>query len=86
MGAGSGRDGVLWAAWAGGSLAVFGAIEGWALATGRPTLSRQVYDASKRWLIVPFLSGCAVGALANHFWGMAEPSSAGAAIKRKGAG
>lgn len=66
------RDGLVWAAWAAGSLAALGALEGWALLTERKTLSRQVCDAAARWPLLTFFVGCAVGVLADHFWGGEE--------------
>jgi hypothetical protein len=39
-----------------------------ALATGRRTLSRMVWNATRAWPPLPFVAGIAVGGLAVHFW------------------
>lgn len=44
------------------------AYEGWALATGRKTLSRMVWNATQGWGLLPWLVGVGCGSLATHFW------------------
>ena len=44
------------------------AYEGWALATGRRTLSRMVYDANRRFGLLGPLMGFVAGALLTHFF------------------
>ena len=44
------------------------AYEGYALATGKRTLSRMMYDASKAWPLLPYVWGVVTGGLAVHFW------------------
>lgn len=40
----------------------------WCVLTGRRTLSSYVIADSRLYPLVPFATGCAVGALAVHFW------------------
>jgi hypothetical protein len=58
----------LWTAWFALSVAAFAGLETWALMTGRKTLSRCVWDLSRKWPPVIFLAGFVVGALATHFF------------------
>jgi hypothetical protein len=60
---------LVWALWFGGFLLAFAAIEGLALLTGRPTLSRTVWRTEARFPILSFLIGAVVGSLAIHFFG-----------------
>jgi hypothetical protein len=61
---------LLWALWLLAIAVSFAAFEGWALKTGRPTLSRWTWTVSKAWPPFPFFIGLLVGFLACHFfWG-----------------
>jgi len=44
------------------------AYEVWALATGRRTLSRMIYDANTAWPLLSTLVGLVVGGLLVHFF------------------
>ena len=57
-----------WAIWVVAIAVSFGVLEGWALMTGRPTLSRTVWVFSKAWPPLPFVAGLLAGFLASHFW------------------
>jgi len=46
----------------------FAALEGYALATKRSTLSRFVWNISKAWPPFGWVCGVLVGFLACHFW------------------
>jgi hypothetical protein len=58
----------LWTLWLLAIAVSFAIFEGWALKTGRPTLSRWTWDISKAWPPYPFFAGLIVGFLACHFW------------------
>ncbi len=58
-----------WALWFVGSLLAFALVESYAIATGRPTLSRTVWRTEARFPILSFLTGLAIGGLAVHFFG-----------------
>ena len=57
-----------WAVWILLIAASFAAMEGFALATDRMTLSRFTWIASKRFPPLPFVVGLIIGFLACHFW------------------
>jgi hypothetical protein len=60
---------VFWTIWLFFLLPVsFAAAEGYALYTGRQTLSRYIWNLSKAWPPFPFVSGFIIGFLACHFW------------------
>lgn len=46
----------------------FGCLEGYAIATGRMTLSRWTWNMTKAWPPWAFCCGLAVGFLACHFF------------------
>lgn len=51
------------------SVLVIGVVlESYALRTGRTTLSRYVWKASKAWPPLPFIIGSVCGGAAVHFW------------------
>lgn len=50
-------------------LIAFALFEAFAIATGRPTLSRTVWRAEARWPLFSFLVGGMIGGLAVHFFG-----------------
>lgn len=58
----------VWTIWLLFFVASFALLEWYALHTNRTTLSRYVWNASKRWPVLPFVLGCIVGGLAVHFW------------------
>jgi hypothetical protein len=41
--------------------------EAWAIIRGHPTITDQVRDANKGFVLLPFLSGLIIGGLAVHF-------------------
>jgi hypothetical protein len=43
-------------------------MEAYYLETGRDTLSRRVWKASKAWPLLPWVVGAVSGGLAVHFW------------------
>jgi hypothetical protein len=57
-----------WAGWLLLLIVSFAILEGWALATGRTTLSRSVWTWSRNWPMLPFVAGLVAGCLACHFW------------------
>ncbi len=58
----------LWLGWLLLALLAFGVLETWALRTGRLTLSRVTWEASRAWPPLPFVIGLVAGGLAVHFW------------------
>ena len=58
----------VWVAWVLFIAASFGVFEGWALKTGRPTLSRTVWEISAAWPPLGWVVGVLVGFLAAHFF------------------
>lgn len=42
--------------------------EAWALRSGRRTLSRMMWEATRAWPLLPWLVGVVCGGLAVHFW------------------
>ena len=59
----------LWVLWALFPLAVlFAILEGMALAKGRTTLSRTVWEITKDWPPFPWVVGIIVGFLGAHFF------------------
>jgi hypothetical protein len=59
---------VVWAAWLMVIVVSFAGFEGYALTTGRTTLSRWVWTVSKAWPPFPWIAGVLTGFLAAHFW------------------
>lgn len=59
---------VFWTTWILVIAVSFCLAEGWALAHGKVTLSRYVWELTKVWPPLPFLVGLAVGFVAAHFW------------------
>lgn len=58
----------FWPAFLGGVAAFFALGEGYALKTGRMTLSRWVWNMSKAWPPFSWLVGLLTGFLAAHFF------------------
>jgi hypothetical protein len=59
----------FWTIWLFGLLPLsFAAAEAYAIATGRTTLSRYVWNLSKRFLPIIFIAGFLSGFLCAHFW------------------
>ena len=50
------------------AVAILLGYEWFALATGRKTLSRQVFDWTQAWGLFPWLAGVVCGGLAVHFF------------------
>lgn len=61
-------SGWTWGYLVGGLVAVVGGADLVCVLTGRRTLSSYVIADSRLYPLVPFATGCAVGALAVHFW------------------
>jgi hypothetical protein len=59
---------IVWTAFLGAIVGIFAALEGYALKTHRPTLSRYVWTLSKAFPPFPWIVGVIVGFLAAHFW------------------
>lgn len=57
-----------WGALVGTLVAVVGGADLACALTGRRTLSSYVIADSRLYPLIPFATGCAVGALALHFW------------------
>lgn len=57
-----------WGLWALAVIGSFGVLEGWAVYTGTPTLSRTVWDASAAFSLLGPLVCLIVGGLIVHFW------------------
>ncbi len=57
-----------WGVWVLLIAITFGVMEGIALYTGTPTLSRAVWDASVAFPLLPFIAGMLCGGLGVHFW------------------
>ena len=57
-----------WTAWLLVIAVSFAVLEGYALRSGRTTLSRYVVSASRAWPLLPFVLGLIIGVLANHFF------------------
>lgn len=57
-----------WTAWLLAIIVSFAALEGYALARGKLTLSRYTWRASLAWGPLPFVLGLIVGGLSVHFW------------------
>jgi len=55
----------------------FAVAEGYAIKTGRVTLSATVWKITRAWPLLPFVAGLLAGGLAVHFWwiGMGCPGS-----------
>ena len=58
----------VWVGWLLVIVASFAAFEGYALHTGRTTLSRFTWTISQKWPPMPFVLGLIAGGLAVHFW------------------
>lgn len=58
----------VWTAWLVALVISFAVFEGWALRTGRTTLSRFTWNLSKAWPPLPWVCGVIAGGLAVHFW------------------
>lgn len=63
----------VWAGWLVLLIVSFAVMEGWALMTNRPTLSRSVWTWSANFPLLPFFAGLLAGGLAVHFWWMGAP-------------
>ena len=58
----------IWAVWFLIFIASFGLFEGYALKTGKKTLSEVVWHLAKAWPPFIYLFGMVCGALAAHFF------------------
>lgn len=58
----------VWLGWLIFLIASFAVFEGFALKTGRTTLSRFVWNISAAWPPFGWVCGVIVGFLACHFW------------------
>lgn len=58
----------VWVGWLIFLIVSFAIFEGYAIKTGRQTLSRTVWIWSKAWPPLPFICGLIAGGLAVHFW------------------
>ncbi len=58
----------VWPLWILALITSFAVFEYVALTTGRTTLSRWVWNASKAWPPLVFVAGLIAGGLAVHFW------------------
>jgi hypothetical protein len=58
----------IWIVWFLLFVATFAVLEGYAIHTGRPTLSETVWDMSDAWPPLSWVAGVVVGGLAVHFW------------------
>jgi hypothetical protein len=58
----------IWVFWVLTIAVTFAILEGWAIKTGRTTLSRTVWTISADWPPLPFVAGLVAGFLACHFW------------------
>jgi hypothetical protein len=58
----------VWVGWLLGLIGSFAVLEGWALKTGRMTLSRFTWNLSKAWPPLPWAAGLLAGFLAAHFF------------------
>lgn len=63
---------IFWSAWLALIAVSFGAYEGFAIKTGRTTLSRYVWTLSKDWPPFPWVVGVLTGGLAVHFFWIAQ--------------
>jgi hypothetical protein len=63
---------IVWTLWLLVLIASFAAFEGYALKTGRTTLSRYVWTISEQWPPFGWVCGVIVGGLAAHFWWIAQ--------------
>jgi hypothetical protein len=59
---------IIWTSWLVIIVVSFACFEGYALKTGRSTLSRYVWTLSKAWPPFPWIAGVLTGFLAAHFW------------------
>ena len=59
---------LYWSIWLLGIVLTFAAGEGYALYTGRTTLSRYVWDLSAAFPPFPWIAGIMTGFLGAHFW------------------
>jgi hypothetical protein len=59
---------VIWTVWICLIIISFGCFEGYAIITGRTTLSRYVWTFSKAWPLFPWIAGVITGGLAVHWW------------------
>lgn len=58
----------IWAFWIGLIVISFGVLEAYAVAKGKPTLSRSVWAVSKAWPPFPLVFGLVFGFVSAHFW------------------
>lgn len=58
----------VWLGWIIFIIVSFALFEGFAIKTGRMTLSRATWTVSKNFPPFPFICGLIVGFLACHFW------------------
>ena len=48
---------------------VIALVDMWAFYTGKTaTLSRKIVDWTKKWPLLPFIMGLAIGVVAGHWW------------------
>jgi hypothetical protein len=60
---------MMWPFIIGLTVFIWGAIDLYCYLTpGQTTLSRKVVAWTRRWPLLPFILGLAVGILAGHFW------------------
>jgi hypothetical protein len=58
----------VWAGWLALIAVTFSVMEGYAIAAGKSTLSRFIWNLSKSFPLFPWVVGVLVGVLAAHFW------------------
>ena len=63
----------FWAFWIVSIAVTFAIAEGWALKTGKRTLSASVWTWSAHFPLLPFIAGLLAGGLAVHWWWMGAP-------------
>jgi hypothetical protein len=59
---------IYWALFFTLMLSLFIAGETYALAKGKPTLSRFIWNLTKAWPPLPLVVGLAIGFVSAHFW------------------
>jgi hypothetical protein len=58
----------IWPSWLVLIAISFAGLESYALATGKPTLSRFIWTLSAAWAPFPWFAGFLAGFLVCHFW------------------